>query len=107
MTRCGRAATTSHERRIPPETGALMDPPPRDGIPRMITAASTNVAASAMNKTFVDLGTMERILEPTECACHENGRNGLDDERESDIPCVVCREVDCYQGGDLGQWVPK
>src|SRR5437899_12377853 len=65
MTKCGRAATTAQERRKPPETGVPMDPPPSVGIPRMITAASTNVAASAMNKTFVDLGNRERI--PQQC----------------------------------------
>ena len=65
IAKCGRASTTAHERRNAPDTEVLIDPPPRFGMPRMITAPRTKVMASAMNNVLIDPGNLLRIAAAT------------------------------------------
>src|SRR5216683_2117733 len=56
-----KAPAIAHDRRIAPDKAVAAEPPPRLGIPAMIAAAKTKVAASAMNRTLADLGTSVRM----------------------------------------------
>src|SRR2546423_14102275 len=61
----GRASTIDHVGRSAPATEVAIRPPPRFGIPRMMPAASTKVAASATKRTLIELGTVLKIAAAT------------------------------------------